>query len=600
MSGGNLLVLAVVQLALTALPGIASTLLAMRLGARSVPVLLGIGLAGSGATALLAFWAYYLAPSLGGVCAYAIFFGSVALAIWCRPVAAEQKRLLRALSVPFGLWALGALFLIFFGFLHGGTEVALQTGATRFASQPTQLASDNFIPSFFSDWVFAGHPGSPPIFEPGWHFSDRPPLQVAYVLAQRIFGWDTTTLHFQLLGVILQQLWIVGLWALLTAARVSNRTRSLTMIAAFLSDVTILNGFFVWPKLLAAAFALAALALVVAPGGSPLKARPWTTVLLGALVALAYLSHGSAVFALIPLAVVAIRRGMPHWRRLAAGAAAALVLILPWAAYQHYGDPPGNRVVKWALAGVTKIDDRGTLDEVVHAYREAGIGGALHNKLENFLTMAGGGPDTTVGPRAEWIHFGSAFTDTADAAEAVAEGRFGTAVSAIRESRFSHLLWSFGILILALPLIVIGRIRGKRREGEDWSFARLCLFVFGFGTLIWGLLLFGNPQARAIVIQDSLAMPIVAIAGLLAGLRATYPRWATWLVAANAVTVVLLYVPALEPTPGSSYSPFAAVAAAAALAGFAALAFSARSEADPSQPRGPFSATVAAPGNRRG
>ena len=66
MSGGNLFVLAMVQLALTAMPGIASTLLAMRLGTRNVPMLLGIGLAGSGATALLAFWVYYVAPSLGG------------------------------------------------------------------------------------------------------------------------------------------------------------------------------------------------------------------------------------------------------------------------------------------------------------------------------------------------------------------------------------------------------------------------------------------------------------------------------------------------------------------------------------------------------
>jgi hypothetical protein len=578
VSGGSLFVLATVQLTLTAMPGVASVLLAMRLGAREVPVLLGVALAGSGAAAMLVFWAYYLDPWLGGPCAYVIFFGSAALAVWCRPIATQHGALLRRLSVPLALWALGAFFVIFFGFLHGGTETALTTAAARFGTQPTQLASDNFIPSFFSDWMFAGHPGMAPIFEPGYLFSDRPPLQVSYILAQRIFGWDTTTLHAQLLGVIIQQFWIVGLWALLSAARISVRTRSLTIVAALLCDVTIVNGFFVWPKLLAASFVLAALALVVAPRESTLKSRPATTVLLGALAGLAFLSHGSSVFGLIPLVLVAFARGLPSWRWLLAGAAAALVLVLPWMAYQHYGDPPGNRVVKWSLAGVTKIDGRSTGEEIVHAYREAGVGGALHNKLENFLTMAGGGPDTRVSPTTEWIHFGSAFTDTANAVRYVGEGRFGTAISEIRESRFSHLLWSFGVLLLGFPVILIGRLRGVRREGNDWRFARLCFFVFGLGAVLWGLLVFGNVPSRAVVIEGSLALPLVGIAGLVAGLRATYPRWAAWLVGINAVTVLLLYVPALSPSPDTSYSAFAAIVAAASLAGFVAVAFSSRSK----------------------
>lgn len=529
-------------------------------------------MAASGAAAMLAFWVYYLSPSLGGPCAYTIFFGSIALAIWCRPIVAPNRALLRQLSLPLALWVLGSLFVIYFGFLHGGADRALETASMRFSTQPSQLASDNFIPSFFSDWMFAGHPGSPPVFEPGWLFSDRPPLQVAYVLTQRVFGWDTMTLHYQLLGVIIQQFWILALWALLTAARVPGKTRALAMVAALASDVAIVNGFFVWPKLLAAAFVLAALALVVGPGEPTLKRRPWTIVLLGALAGLAFLSHGSSVFGLIPVGIVAIARGLPRWRWICAGGLATLVLIVPWMAYQHYGNPPGNRVVKWALAGVTDIDQRGTIEEIVHAYREAGVGGTLHDKLENFLTMAGGGPDVEVKPN-EWIYFRSAFVDVANAAEAVAESRFGTAVSEIRESRFSHLLWSLGILILGLPAIGVGLIRGKRREGSDWALARLCLFVAGFGALLWGLLLFGNVPSRAIVIEGSLALPLLAIVGLVAGLRATYPRWAEWLVGINAVTVVLLYVPALMPMPGTSYSPFAALAATGCLAGFVVVAF---------------------------
>lgn len=575
MSGGNLFVLVVVQLVLTAMPGIAATLLAARLGSRHVPVLLAIGLVGSGASAMLAFWAYYLDPWLGAPFAYAIFFGSIVVAIWAWPALTADRVLRRQLLVPLVLWVLASIFIVFFGFLHGGTEAALNTAAGRFSTQPSQLASDSYIPSFFSDWMYAGHPGPAPIFEPGWHFSDRPPLQVGYILAQRAFGWDLSTLHAELVGVVVQQLWIVGAWALLTAARVSSRTRSLAIVAALVSDVTILNGFFVWPKLLAAAFVLAALALVVAPKDSTLRLMPWTAVLIGALAGVAYMAHSSSVFGLIPVALLAIYRGLPSWRWLVAAVAAALILVLPWSAYQHWGDPPGNRVVKWGLAGVTEIDGKSTGEEIVDAYREAGLSGTLENKLQNFATMAGGGPDhTTEG--FPWIRFGSAFTDTGNAVKAVGDGHFGRAVSEVRESRFSHLLWTFGLLILALPVIAVGVLRGKRPQGEDWAFARLCLFVFGSGAVLWGLIMFGNVPGRAIVISGSLALPIVGMVGLVAGVRAVYPRWAEWLVAANAVTVLLLYAPSLEPLPDTSYSAFAAIAAAAALAGFLATALSPR------------------------
>ena len=140
--------------------------------------------------------------------------------------------------------------------------------------QPSLFASDNLIPWFFSDWMFDGGPGSPPVFEPGWLFSDRPPLQVGYVLTERVFGWDERMTHYEVLGVVLQQFWIIGMWALMIAARVSRRTRSLAIVAALVSDVVIMNGFFVWPKLLSASFVLAALALVAAPGESPLRRQP--------------------------------------------------------------------------------------------------------------------------------------------------------------------------------------------------------------------------------------------------------------------------------------------------------------------------------------
>jgi hypothetical protein len=572
MSGGSLFVTAAVQLLLTAAPGVAAVLLAARLGVRRVPVLLGIGLAGSGVCALVAFWAYYFANSLGAPCAYLILFGSIALSAWCWPAVRGERELLRQLSVPLALWALGSLFIVFFGFLHGGTEVALETSGSRFATDPSQMASDNFIPWFFANWVFEGAHGSPPIFEPAWHFSDRPPLQVGYILSQRTFGWDFGTLHAELIGVVAQQLWIVGLWAVLCAARATSRTRALVMVAALVSDVAIVNSFYVWPKLLAAAFVLAALALVLDRGGAGLREEPRAAILLGALCGLSYLAHGSTVFGLFPVLVLALVRGLPGWRWLAAALAAALILVLPWSAFQRYADPPGNRVVKWGLAGTTDVDDRGTFEAAVDSYRAAGLGGTLENKLRNFMTMAGTGPGTDR-PGIEWIQFDSAFANTADAVSDVGSGDFDGAASELRASRFSHLLWTPGLLILALPAILVGMARGRVRAGPDWDLARACAFVVGLGAFVWGLVMFGNVPGRAVVIAGSLALPLLAVAGLLAGLRATYPRWAGWLVAANLVTVLLIYLPALQSRPGTSYEAFNAIAAAASLAAFAAIAF---------------------------
>jgi hypothetical protein len=571
VSGGALLVIVAVQLFLTAAPGVASVLLAIRYGVRDLPVLLGIGLAGSGVTAMLTFWVYYTVPHAGGLCAYAVLFGSIALAAWAWPAVSGHRDLLRGLSVPLGLWVFASLFILFFGFLHGRIE-DIQVPQYRFSTQPSLFASDNLIPWFFSDWVFKGSLGSPPIFEPGWLFSDRPPLQIGYVLTQRIFGWDERMTHYEAIGVVLQQFWIFGMWALLIAARVSRRTISLVVVAALVSDVVITNGFFVWPKLLSAAFVLAALALVAAPGESILRRQPLTILLLGALAALAYLAHGTGVFGLIPVAGVALWKGLPNWRWLGAGAAVALALLLPWMAFQRYDDPPGNRVVKWSLAGVVEPDDRGTLETIVDAYRDAGVGGTLENKFQNFLTMAGGNPLER--PPEEGHPFGDVGTETSDAISAVTEGDFSLAISKVREIRYWHLLWTLGILLFALPVIAVGRLRGHWRDDADWQFARLCLAVSGIGAFIWGLVMFGSEAGRAIVITSSLALSLLMIAGVVAGLRATYPRLVNWFVGANAITVLILYVPMVAPTLNNSYSGFAAVLAAASLAGFVKLAFS--------------------------
>lgn len=554
MSNPELFLILVLHFVLTALPGVAAALLAARFGVRSVPVLLATGMAATGVVAMLAFWLYFADPLIGEAFSYLAIIGPAALTGWLLYERQLPGDLLRQLATPLGLWALGSLFLVFFGFIHGGAENPLGTAATRFIGP---LPSDNNIPAFFADWYFHyGHESPVPIFPGEWLSSDRPPLQVGYVLAQRPIAWDTPGDNYQVLGVILQQLWIVGLWALLLAARVGKLTRALVMITVLVSPLALLNGFFVWPKMLPAAMLLAAAALVMTPLWEELRKSLWAAALIAALCGLAMMGHGSSIFGFIPLALIAIWRGLPSWRWVGVAVLVGLFLFqAPWSAYQKYHDPPGNRLVKYMLAGVPEIDDRGTLEAIVDSYDEAGVGGNLHNKGQNFVTMFGGEPMTSTFERA-WDYIG--------------EGNWEEGLEQIRTVLFFDLFPSLGLLLLA-PLAMIAAHRRRREHPEEWNFALLCFAVLIVGAIAWGLLLFGNLAGRTVMHAGSYALPIFGFCACVAGLRASFPRFATWYVAISAALMLAIYTPATKPLPGTAYSASAILLAVLGLAGFVAL-----------------------------
>jgi hypothetical protein len=550
MDSSELLLLLVKHLALTGLPLAAAMLCAARLGVRQVPVLLAIGLAASGVFGLLGFWSYYGNRTIGESFSYFSLIGSIALACWSLYGGRIERLLLRRLATPLLLWALGTAFLLFLGFVHGGAAEPLVTAMSRFSHL---LPGDNYLPLYFAEYFFAhGHHGTPPDYA-SFLSSDRPPLQIGYALSQHPFGWDRSQLDYQVLGVMLQQLWIIGLWALLLAARVGRITRALAMVAVLVSDLAIVNGFFVWPKLLPAAMLLAAAALVMTPLWPRLRHNLWAAALVATLCALAMLGHGSSVFGIIPLALVAIYRGLPSWRWLGVAAAVGIVLMGSWSAYQKYADPPGDRLTKWTLAGVAEIDDRGPTEAILDAYGEAGLGGALHNKAENFATISGG----TMAPNA--------------IRAALDSGDLGQIARNFRLVNFFYLLPSLGLLLLAPLLMAVGRRRGRRNPAE-WSYALTCFAIFAIGAVLWALMVFGNGIDRTLLHIGSYLLPILGITGAVAGLRAVFPRFAIYYVGLASVLSLGLYAPALDPPPGSYYLPVAVAVVALSLAGFVAVA----------------------------
>jgi hypothetical protein len=227
--------------------------------------------------------------------------------------------------------------------------------------------------------------------------------------------------------------------------------------------------------------------------------------------------------------------------------------MAPWSAYQKWGDPPGNRLTKWTLAGDIEIDSMSTGEAVRKAYAAAGVDGTLENKWFNFKQMIG-------------------YESVEAVVNTIAHGgSLELVVRLLREMNFYYLLPSFSLLLLG-PLSMLAFWRRRDRAGPEFAFALRTFAVLVIGALFWGLVVFGNAVDGTVLHIFSYAIPILAMAGAVAGLRSVAPRFATVWVSIFCVLSLALYVPALDPTAGTSYSPLATVFCALSIAGFTVIA----------------------------
>ena len=150
------------------------------------------------------------------------------------------------------------------------------------------------------------------------------------------------------------------------------------------------------------------------------------------------------------------------------------------------------------------------------------------------------------------------------------EGKWEEGLEAVRTVLFFDLFLSLGLLLLA-PLAMIAADRRRRDRPEEWNFALLCFAVLIVGAISWGLLLFGNLAGRTVMHAGSYALPIFGFCACVAGLGASFPRFATWYVVISAALMLAIYTPATKPLPGTSYSASAILLATLGLAGFVAL-----------------------------
>jgi hypothetical protein len=381
------------------------------------------------------------------------------------------------------------------------------------------MPPDNGIPQFYAERLWRGMDVRERFED--WLSSDRPPLQVGW---DCLFGGPVSLITgdfdtcAQYAGIWFQLLWIAAGWGWLRRVGLDSRGSAAVMVAVSATGLFAFNTVFVWPKMAAGGLLLVAYTLWFEDEGSKRL-----FALGGICAALAFLAHGGVAFACLGLIPLVWRRagrvGAAAWYH--AGTAFALT-VLPWFCYQRFYDPPGNRLLKMHLAGVTPLDSRSFGTALVAAFERVGWRQWLQNRSVNFTTMTGG---SLLGK----ITFSS---DT-----------FGLRVGESRFLWYSLGWWGIWGAVLLVPLIF--------SRGRFWDSARRALLWIGLSLVVWGLLIF-NPGA-AINHQGTYLFQLMILL-VVAGAFWRVSKIAFCVVAVvQAADFVRIWVP---PVSGSEFQTF--------------------------------------------
>lgn len=488
---------------LTALPFFAALMLLRPRFSADTPLHVTLAMVVAGVFALLVFFGFFLTPVLG----YGVLAAGAVAAFYAgwrhwrsSPVGWHfSAPPLATLSLSVAIMAVT--------YLYGGAQSPGDVPAGR---HDLNLPPDNRIPEFFAERIHMQMPLRP--FLEDWLTSDRPPLQTGLLLQSRPFVSHAAGRIAA--GATAQLVACAGLWVLLGALRLPRPVAQLCLLVCVGSGFFVVNTLFAWPKLLPAGFLLAMAGLLWRLGRENRAARPAEILAIGACAALAMLGHGGSFFGLVALGIVHLL-SYDRWRdpRLLAGSAlAALLLYAPWLAYQRWVDPPGDRLLKYHLAGRTAIDSRGAFAVIAEAYRRTPGDQIIRNKLSNFRVLVGDFSDLLP-------NLGLSLREASRG-----EGRaaYWRLANAVQGGAFFHLLQSLGILLLGLPGLWLAR--KISRAACDAGF--YCVQVAVVTVVIWCLLMFG-PEA-AVIHQGSYLIGLLLTTacgiGLFSWTRATGRR----------------------------------------------------------------------------
>lgn len=322
------------------------------------------------------FWWYFFSSGLG--CALSFFFLMLPLALLFNNSFRQRTiQRLRDPDIRIPLFFMAAASVFYVLLLYGIREIPFDFNWLDHTFLRFGLAGDNLIPRLYAERLFEQADLRPPIMG-DWLSSDRGPIQPAVLLTQ----WPLWNLidnisplpnvldfYAQSLGTIFQCIWIPALWLLLRHLNVDQRHSAWIIAALIPSGFLFFHSIYTWPKLAAGAFITLAYCLFM--GGAFLGRLPLLSIILAsAASAVGFLAHGSAAFSLIGMAAVALHpRFFPGWQKTVAGMIIFIALLSPYMVYKRVHNPPGNRLLKYHLAGATgKTADQKTFIEALEDY----------------------------------------------------------------------------------------------------------------------------------------------------------------------------------------------------------------------------------------
>jgi MFS family permease len=426
--------------------------------------------------------------------------------------------------------------------VHGGTKTPVEAASSRFIEG---LPADNAVPLILAHAVERDRRPLPDPLYANWSPSDRPPLQTGiYLSTTSVLGLEKSELQYSVVSSLLQSLWLLGIWAFFAAARTSRALAALTTAAILFSGFTLMNTFYVWPKLLSAAYLLVVAAIFLTSSSSRIVKERGCATVLGLCVAGALLAHNGAFIALIALvAYLLLRRQVPSWTLVVPAAIVAALVVAPWIAYQKVVDPPGDKLLKLQVAGIPNIDTpRSLTHELVHHYRRIGPEKAITNKLDNLINPFRGEDELA---REAWRVVVS--TGKGDHA------RRDQAIHDLRWNQFFYLLPTLGILALGPILFALSIVaeklglrpgRSLRDAPHEWPLLIFLALIIFF----WSLILFGPNYT--FLHQGTYITPLLAFIVCTAFWWRLSPLVTTALVALQAAATLYLYneIPLGAPT----------------------------------------------------
>lgn len=290
--GIRLLALALWLLVVTILPAVAACVVAVLRGVRNSLDLIAIALLTIGFVGYAAFWIYFLNQRAGVAYSYVVLRLSSAITVRALLRRGDRMQLaaLRPMMIPLLSLAAACIFMVCIGFLYGKPDLVQDYAVHRFG--PPYLSIDNFLPKLLADGVYKEHIPKPMAGD--WLSSDRPPLQAGMALWHYAWTHGDRDLPYQVLGIIFQLTFLVGLWAYLDAAAINRKAMALVMAASLFSGFTIFNSFFVWPKLLPAAFLLLICGYLFTERYGLVRSDWRVGLVVGSAAALAMLCHGGS------------------------------------------------------------------------------------------------------------------------------------------------------------------------------------------------------------------------------------------------------------------------------------------------------------------